>query len=118
MKEIIETLEAPNPIGPYSQAIRANGFVFVSGQIPIKHDSDLVVKGGIEAQTHQAIGNISAILKAAGTDLDRVVKTTVFCQILMIFPDLIKYTKSVLWKQSLRGLPFKQLAHLRRFYRR
>lgn len=78
MKEIIETKGAPSSIGPYSQAIRANGFVFVSGQIPIRPDTGLVVEGGIAVQTHQVIRNLSAILDAAGSGIDRVVKTTVY----------------------------------------
>jgi 2-iminobutanoate/2-iminopropanoate deaminase len=76
--KVIETAEAPTPIGPYSQAIRANGFIFVSGQIPIDPKTGQVVNGGIESQTHQVIKNISAILGAAGTDLNQVVKATVF----------------------------------------
>jgi 2-iminobutanoate/2-iminopropanoate deaminase len=78
MREIIETNDAPGPIGPYSQAIRANGFVFVSGQIPVQPDTGLVVEGNIAAQTHQVMKNLSAILEAAGCGLDRVVKTTVY----------------------------------------
>jgi 2-iminobutanoate/2-iminopropanoate deaminase len=78
MREIIETREAPDPIGPYSQAIRVNGFVFVSGQIPVRPDTGLVVQGDIEAQTHQVMKNLAAILQAAGSGLDKVVKTTVF----------------------------------------
>jgi 2-iminobutanoate/2-iminopropanoate deaminase len=78
MREIIETREAPDPIGPYSQAIRANGFIFVSGQIPVRPDTGLVVQGDIEAQTHQVMKNLAAILQAAGSGLDKVVKTTVF----------------------------------------
>jgi 2-iminobutanoate/2-iminopropanoate deaminase len=76
--DIIETKNAPEPIGPYSQAMRANGFIFVSGQIPVCPDTGMVVEGGIEAQTHQVMKNLSAILKAAGSELDQVVKTTVF----------------------------------------
>lgn len=78
MKEIINTASAPNPIGPYSQAIRANGFIFVSGQIPVQPSTGQVVAKDIRTQTHQVIENISAILKAAGSGIDRVVKTTVF----------------------------------------
>jgi len=78
MREIIETKKAPAPIGPYSQAIRANGFVFVSGQIPIDPESGQVVEGGIAAQTHQVMKNLTAILDAAGAGLRDVVKTTVF----------------------------------------
>jgi 2-iminobutanoate/2-iminopropanoate deaminase len=76
--EIIETKNAPAPIGPYAQAVRANGFIFVSGQIPVCPDTGQVVEGGIEAQTHQVMKNLSAILKAVGSGLNRVVKTTVF----------------------------------------
>jgi 2-iminobutanoate/2-iminopropanoate deaminase len=78
MAEIIETPNAPAPIGPYSQALRANGFIFVSGQIPVCPETGRVVEGGIEPQTHQVLKNLSAILEAAGSGLDRVVKTTVF----------------------------------------
>jgi 2-iminobutanoate/2-iminopropanoate deaminase len=78
MREIIVTRAAPDPIGPYSQAIRANGFVFVSGQIPVQPDTGLVVQGDIEAQTHQVMKNLAAILQAAGSGLNNVVKTTVF----------------------------------------
>ena len=78
MREIIETKNAPSPIGPYSQAVRANGFVFVSGQIPVLPDTGSVVEGGIAEQTHQVMKNLSAILNAAGTGLGKVVKTTVY----------------------------------------
>ena len=78
MREIIETRDAPAPIGPYSQAIRANGFVFISGQIPIDPVSGQLVEGGVAAQTHQVMKNLSAILQAAGIGLGNVVKTTVF----------------------------------------
>jgi 2-iminobutanoate/2-iminopropanoate deaminase len=78
MREIIETKAAPDPIGPYSQAIRTNGLIFISGQIPIQPETGLVVEGGIEAQTHQVMKNLSAILHAAGSGFDKVVKTTIF----------------------------------------
>jgi 2-iminobutanoate/2-iminopropanoate deaminase len=78
MMDIIETKNAPAPIGPYSQAMRANGFVFVSGQIPVCPDTGMVVYGEIEIQTHQVMKNLEAILHAAGSGLDQVVKTTVF----------------------------------------
>jgi 2-iminobutanoate/2-iminopropanoate deaminase len=78
MQKIIETEAAPSPIGPYSQAVSANGFIFVSGQIPVHPETGLVVEGGIEGQTRQVIKNLSAILSAAGSGLDKVIKTTVF----------------------------------------
>ena len=78
MREIIETSAAPSPIGPYSQAIRSNGFIFVSGQIPVRPDTGIVEGNDIESQTRQVMQNLDAILKAAGSGLDKVVKTTVF----------------------------------------
>lgn len=78
MKDFIYTTNAPAPIGPYSQAIRVNGFIFVSGQIPIDPATGRVVEATIEAQTQQVMKNLSAILDAAGTGLGNVVKTTVF----------------------------------------
>ncbi|MBA3767415.1 MAG: RidA family protein [Acidobacteria bacterium] len=78
MREIIKTEGAPQAIGPYSQAIRAGGFVFASGQIPIDPKTGEFVAGGVAEQTEQVLRNLSALLEAAGTSLDRVVKTTVF----------------------------------------
>lgn len=78
MREIIHTEHAPKAIGPYSQAIKAVGFVFASGQIPIDPENGQFVSGGIAEQTEQVIRNLSAVLEAAGSGLDRVVKTTVF----------------------------------------
>jgi len=78
MRNIVETKDAPPPIGPYSQGVCANGFVFVSGQIPIDPETGQVVERDIAVQTHQAIKNLAAVLQAAGTELGKVVKTTVF----------------------------------------
>ncbi|MBA3257035.1 MAG: RidA family protein [Pyrinomonadaceae bacterium] len=78
MKQIIQTGRAPQAIGPYSQAIKANGFVFASGQIPIDPATDQFVAGGITEQTEQVMKNVAAVLVAAGSGLDRIVKTTVF----------------------------------------
>ena len=78
MKQIVQTEQAPKAIGPYSQAIKANGFVFASGQIPIIPETGEFVAGGITEQTEQVIKNLSRVLEAAGSGLDRVVKTTVF----------------------------------------
>ena len=74
----VHTTQAPAAIGPYSQAIEVNGFVFASGQIPIDPATGEFVDGGIQKQTRQALTNASNILKQAGTDLAHVVKTTVF----------------------------------------
>ena len=78
MKTSISTDRAPAAIGPYSQAVKAGGFVFCSGQIPLDPATGEVAAGGIEAQTRRVLENLSAVLAAAGTGLDRVVKTTVF----------------------------------------
>lgn len=74
----IHTNNAPAAIGPYSQAIEVNGFIFASGQIPIDPSTGNFVEGGIKEQTKQAITNAENILKEAGTDLAHVVKTTVY----------------------------------------
>ncbi len=76
MKKIISTNEAPAAIGPYSQAIETNGTLYISGQIPINPQNGSLVDGNIEAQTHQVLKNIGAILKAAGHEYSNVVKTT------------------------------------------
>lgn len=78
MKENIITQNAPRAIGPYSQGIKANGFVFVSGQLPIDPSTDKFPDVSIEAQTEQSIKNLNAILQEAGCSLKDVVKTTVF----------------------------------------
>lgn len=74
----IETKSAPAAIGPYSQAIAANGFLYTSGQIPLNPETGSIDAKGIEAQTEQAIKNLGEILKAGGTDFSKVVKTTCF----------------------------------------
>ena len=76
--EAVSTAEAPKAIGPYSQAIKAPPFLFVSGQIPLDPQSGQMVDGDIAAQTHRVFANLRAILEAAGTSLDRVVRTTVY----------------------------------------
>ena len=78
MREVIATNDGPKAIGPYSQAIKANGFVFVSGQVALDPATQQVVSGDVAAQTERALQNLAGILKAAGTSLDRAVKTTVF----------------------------------------
>lgn len=76
MKKIIHTIEAPKAIGPYSQAVEANGFLFISGQIPINPATGTVIEGGIKEQTEQVMKNIGKILEAAGYDYSDVVKST------------------------------------------
>ncbi|MFV0483741.1 MAG: RidA family protein [Bacteroidales bacterium] len=86
MKKIINTDKAPAAIGPYSQAIEANGTVYISGQIPIDPSVGKVVEGDIEAQTEQVISNIDAILKNIGLGAENVVKTTCLLSSMSDFP--------------------------------
>ncbi|HEY4413356.1 MAG TPA: Rid family detoxifying hydrolase [Gaiellaceae bacterium] len=81
-KTVVRTEEAPAPFqgAPYSQAIRSGGFVFVSGQVALKPGANELSGGSIEEQTEQVLTNLRAILEAAGTSIDRLVKTTVFLQ--------------------------------------
>ena len=78
MRQIVQTKQAPDAIGPYSQAVIANGFVFTSGQIPIDPATGQFVSGGIAEQTQQVLKNLTAVLEAAGSNLQQVVKTTVY----------------------------------------
>jgi 2-iminobutanoate/2-iminopropanoate deaminase len=78
MKEIIATANAPKAIGPYSQAVRANGFIFVSGQIAIDPATNELISGDISQQTARVLDNLKAILDAGGSSLDRAVKVGVF----------------------------------------
>ena len=78
MKKIVSTDRAPKAIGPYSQAVVANGFVFVSGQIPLDPATGQIVAGGIAEQTAQVFENIKNVLEAAGSSFDQAVKTTVY----------------------------------------
>ena len=78
MKKIISTPNAPAAIGPYSQAIEVNGFLFTSGVIPIVPSTGELVDGGIEVQAEQAIGNLAALIEAAGAKIENTIKTTVF----------------------------------------
>jgi 2-iminobutanoate/2-iminopropanoate deaminase len=78
MREVVSTKDAPQAIGPYSQAIKAHGFVFTSGQIAIDPGTQQVVAGDVGAQTDRVLRNISEILEAAGSGLGKVVRSTVF----------------------------------------
>ena len=85
-REAVKAAGAPAAIGPYSQAVRANGFLFCSGQIPLDPGTGKLVDGGIEAQTERVMKNIEAVLTAGGTTLRSVVKTTVYLVDLGDFP--------------------------------
>jgi 2-iminobutanoate/2-iminopropanoate deaminase len=78
MREIISTKDAPRAIGPYSQAIKAHGFIFTSGQIAIDPSTQQVITGDVAAQTERVLRNLSEILEASGSGLGKVVRSTVF----------------------------------------
>lgn len=88
MKEIVATQNAPKAIGPYSQAIRSNGMLFLSGQIPLDPQTGELVSGSIELQTKRVLDNLKGVLEAAGLTLEHVVKTTVFLKSLSDFPQM------------------------------
>ncbi|MEZ0320210.1 MAG: RidA family protein [Pyrobaculum sp.] len=85
MKEVVYTEAAPKPIGPYSQAVKVGGLLFVAGQIPVDPKTGEVVKGGIKEQTRQVLENIKAVLEAAGYALDDVAMAFVFLSDLNMF---------------------------------
>jgi len=87
MKEVIFTDKAPAAIGPYSQANMVNGFLYISGQIPVVPSTGDVVEG-IEEETHQVMKNLQAILKVKGMNFDNVVKTTIFLKDMDDFPSM------------------------------
>jgi 2-iminobutanoate/2-iminopropanoate deaminase len=88
MKEIICSEQAPKAIGPYSQAVRVNGMLFMSGQIPLDPGTMQLVEGTIQMQTERVLENLKAVLAAAGLTLENVVKTSVFLKNLSEFPQM------------------------------
>ena len=88
MKDRVHTESAPQAIGPYSQAVKASGLVFTSGQIPIDPATGVVIEGSIAEQTERVLNNIKAVLEAAGSSLEQVVKTTVFLADLSDFGEM------------------------------
>ena len=89
-RRIVRTEGAPGAIGPYSQAVVAGGFVYASGQIPLDPSTGQFVEGGVREQTAQVLRNLSQVLEAAGSDLSRVVKTTVFLADMNDFAAMIE----------------------------
>ncbi|MCB0285402.1 MAG: RidA family protein [Calditrichaeota bacterium] len=78
MKKIVKTADAPNPVGPYNQAVVVNGMVFTAGQIAIDPKTDALLNTDIQTQTRLVLNNLGAVLRAAGSEFEHVVKTTVF----------------------------------------
>jgi 2-iminobutanoate/2-iminopropanoate deaminase len=110
MMDIISLGNAPSVLGPYSQAIKTDGMVYTSGQIPIDPVTFEIVSGGVEEQTKQALENLKSVLHAAGTDLDKVVKTTVFVRNLSDFERVNKVYKQYFTKE----FPAKACVEVRR----
>lgn len=88
MKEPVHSDNAPKAIGPYSQAIKSNGFVFASGQVPLDPATGQLVEGNIGDQTERVFNNLRAVLEAAGSSLEKVVKTTVYLADMNDFADM------------------------------
>jgi 2-iminobutanoate/2-iminopropanoate deaminase len=86
MKQIIETSKAPAPIGPYSQAVRYGDMIFCSGQIALDPHSGELIMDSIEAETHQVMKNISAVLEEAGADFGHILKSSIFLSDMALFP--------------------------------
>lgn len=86
MREIIFTPSAPNPIGPYSQAVKTDSLIYLSGQIPVDPQSGTLIEADIALQTKQVFANIAAVLDAAGSSFSNVLKTTVFLTDMNNFP--------------------------------
>ena len=95
MKDIVFTDKGPKPIGPYSQAVKSNGFLFISGQVSLEPRSNEFVPGDIRQQTERVMENIKGILEASGVNLNHVVKTTVFLKDMSDFATMNEvYAKS------------------------
>jgi 2-iminobutanoate/2-iminopropanoate deaminase len=95
MKDIVFTDKGPKPIGPYSQAVKSNGFLFISGQVSLEPRSNEFVPGDIRQQTEKVMENIKGILEASGVNLNHVVKTTVFLKDMSDFATMNEvYAKS------------------------
>lgn len=84
-RQIINTPGAPAPIGPYNQSVKAGGFLFISGQIAMDPETGNILSESIQAETHQVMKNLNAILEAAGLDFSAVVKTTIFLTDMALF---------------------------------
>ncbi len=87
-KKIVNTPQAPAPIGPYNQAVKAGGFLFISGQIALDPQSNLLIQGSIAEETHQVMKNLQAILQLEGLGFDQVVKTTIFLTDMALFAEV------------------------------
>lgn len=111
MKKIIETRNAPEAIGPYSQAVVHNGLVYTCGQIPVDPATNQVVENSIVPQTRRVLENLQAVLEAAGSSLNQVIKTTVYLQDMEEFPKMNE-VYSDFFKSSLPARSTVQVSRL------
>jgi 2-iminobutanoate/2-iminopropanoate deaminase len=119
MKKIISTTNAPSAVGPYSQAVEANGTLYISGQIPINPATGKMIEGGIIEQTEQVLKNVGAILKEAGYSYDNVVKSTCLLADMSLFGEMNEvYASFYKEKQparaafAVKGLPLGALIEI------
>ena len=119
MKKIISTINAPTAIGPYSQAVEANGTLYISGQIPVNPTTGKIVEGGVTEQTEQVIANIKAILAEANLEIENVVKSTVFLADMSYFAEMNEvykkhYTENFPARSTIavKGLPMGALVEI------
>jgi 2-iminobutanoate/2-iminopropanoate deaminase len=119
MKKIISTTNAPSAVGPYSQAVEANGTLYISGQIPINPATGKMIEGGIKEQTEQVLKNIGAILKEAGYSYDNVVKSTCLLADMSLFGEMNEVYASVYREKqparaafAVKGLPLGALIEI------
>ena len=119
MKKIISTLNAPVAIGPYSQAVEANGILYISGQIPVNPATGKIIEGGAAEQSEQVIANIKAILAEAGLTIENVVKSTVFLADMSLFAEMNEvYKKHYIDNPparstiAVKGLPMNALVEI------
>jgi 2-iminobutanoate/2-iminopropanoate deaminase len=87
-KKIIKAPKAPQPVGPYNQAVRTGNLIYTAGQIPLDPKTGQMVKGDIKEQTRRVLENVKAVLEAAGTDLEKVIKATVFLKDMNMFAQM------------------------------
>ncbi|MBS1578831.1 MAG: RidA family protein [Bacteroidetes bacterium] len=87
-KQIIKTDKAPAPIGPYNQAVKANGFLFISGQVAIDPATNELIKGSVKDETHRVMKNVKAILEEAKITFDHAIKTTIFLSDMSLFAEV------------------------------
>ena len=119
MKKIISTTQAPSAVGPYSQAVEANGTLYISGQIPINPATGKMVEGGIREQTEQVLKNVGAILKEAGYSYENVVKSTCLLADMSLFGEMNEVYASIYKEKqparaafAVKGLPLGALIEI------